>query len=416
MVAKITVPKTVRRALNYNEQKVKEGAAECISAHGFLKEAEALNFYDKLHRFESLISLNKRAKTNAVHVSLNFTVADELTKEKLVEIASVYMKGIGFGEQPYLVYQHLDAGHPHVHIVTTNIQRDGRRISLHNLGKNASNEARREIEKQYGLVKAENQQKQISNEIKPLDASRVVYGKSPIKRAITNVLDAVLPTYRYASLAELNAVLKLYNVVADTGKPDGMIAKNAGLVYRALDEEGTKIGVPIKASSIYSKPTLTYLQEKFRQNEPLKASAQKSIKTTIDWVLHKPPTGLQAFKEALQKERISLVVRQNEQGIIYGLTYVDHNAKSVFNGSDLGKDYTAKAVLQKCGVGGVLPGVEKREIKPPIRSQQSMIPVLKQAIEHGQQRPLFDILLRPDETPNAVPYELKKGKKRKRKQ
>lgn len=29
MVAKITVPKTIGRALNYNEQKVKEGKAHC---------------------------------------------------------------------------------------------------------------------------------------------------------------------------------------------------------------------------------------------------------------------------------------------------------------------------------------------------------------------------------------------------
>ncbi|MGI8583448.1 MAG: relaxase/mobilization nuclease domain-containing protein [Chitinophagaceae bacterium] len=39
------------------------------------------------------------------------------------------MDKIGFAEQPYLVYQHLDAGHPHIHIVTTNIQQSGKRIS-----------------------------------------------------------------------------------------------------------------------------------------------------------------------------------------------------------------------------------------------------------------------------------------------
>ncbi len=61
MVAKITVPHSIRRALNYNEQKMKEGKAECIYAHHFLKEAEQLNFYEKLNRFEQLIMLNKRA-------------------------------------------------------------------------------------------------------------------------------------------------------------------------------------------------------------------------------------------------------------------------------------------------------------------------------------------------------------------
>jgi len=48
----------------------------------------------------------------------------------------------------------------HVHIVTTNIKADGKRIELHNLGKNQSEKARKEIEIHYGLVKAEDMKKQ----------------------------------------------------------------------------------------------------------------------------------------------------------------------------------------------------------------------------------------------------------------
>ncbi|MBU0695419.1 MAG: relaxase/mobilization nuclease domain-containing protein, partial [Bacteroidetes bacterium] len=72
-----------------------------------------------------------------------------------------YMGRIGFSKQPYLIYQHQDAGHPHVHIVTTNIQSSGERISLHNLGKTKSEEARKIIEKSYNLIpasKLDNQQ------------------------------------------------------------------------------------------------------------------------------------------------------------------------------------------------------------------------------------------------------------------
>ncbi|MDQ2720179.1 MAG: relaxase/mobilization nuclease domain-containing protein [Bacteroidota bacterium] len=265
MVAKITVPNSIQRALNYNEQKMKEGKAECIYVHNFLKESAHLNFYEKLNRFEDLISLNKRATTNAVHISLNFALQEKIEKEKLIEIASVYMDKIGFREQPYLVYQHLDAGHPHIHIVTTNIEKNGKRISLHNIGKNQSAIARKEIEIIYKLVKAEDQKKLQPEEVKPLYTQRMTYGKSLTKRSITNVLDAVIPNYKYASLPELNAILKLYNLTADRGKEEGIIFKKRGLVYRALDEKGNKIGVPIKASSIYNKPTLSFLEEKIQR-------------------------------------------------------------------------------------------------------------------------------------------------------
>ncbi|RZJ23621.1 MAG: hypothetical protein EON51_01690 [Acinetobacter sp.] len=47
------------------------------------------------------------------------------------------------------------------------------------------------------------------------------------------------------------------------------------------------------------------------------------------------------------KQQIGLVFRKNEKGMIYGLTFVDHKLKTVFNGSDLGKDYSARAITEK---------------------------------------------------------------------
>lgn len=101
MVARVTIPHSISRALNYNEKKVQEEKAECIYAHNFLKEADHLNFYEKLQRFQQLISLNDRATTNTIHISLNFDPSENLGKEKLIEIATVYMQKIGFGNQPF---------------------------------------------------------------------------------------------------------------------------------------------------------------------------------------------------------------------------------------------------------------------------------------------------------------------------
>jgi hypothetical protein len=416
MVAKITVPSNIKRTLNYNEQKMKEGVAECIYAHNFLKEAEQLNFYEKLKRFEGMISLNKRASTNTVHISLNFGLNEKIEREKLAEIASVYMEKIGFGHQPYLVYLHLDAGHPHIHIVTTNIQKDGKRISLHNLGRNESTKARKEIEIAYKLVRAEDQKKQQASEIKPVNTQRVNYGKSPTKRGIVNVLDSVIPKYKYASLAELNAVLKLYNLTADRGKKEGIIFKKNGLVYRVLDERGNKIGVPIKASSIYNKPTLSFLETKFKENELLKQEHKKNLKTSINWIMVKPPKSLQGFKMALEKEKINLVIRQNDNGIIYGLTYIDHNTKCVFNGSDIGKEYSAKGILEKCGIAQLVPGSNESTEQEISNDKKGLAPDSDGELEQTQDSTkLLDILITAKEEDNYLPYDLRKRKKRKRK-
>ncbi|RYZ25610.1 MAG: relaxase, partial [Sphingobacteriales bacterium] len=258
MVAKITSPGSVSKALNYNEKKVQKGVATCLHAGNFLKDASALNFDEKLHRFKSIHALNTRAKTNTLHISLNFDPSESLSQERLVQIASTYLAKIGFGEQPYLVYEHRDAGHPHIHIVTTTIQENGRRINTYNIGRNQSQKARKELEEAFGLVRASGKktaQKEVDD---ILSTQKIRYGKTDTKRAIANVLHNVLHRYHYTSLAELNAVLKLYNLAADAGAEGSRIPRNRGLLYRILDERGYPIGVPIKASAISFKPTLPY--------------------------------------------------------------------------------------------------------------------------------------------------------------
>lgn len=351
MVAKITIPKSIEAALNYNEKKVQKGTAQCLYAGNYLNDANKMNFYQKLDGFEMNNRLNKMAATKTLHVSLNFDPSEKLSESKLVEIAGVYMEKIGFGEQPFLVYKHEDAGHPHIHIVSTTIKNDGSRINTHNIGRNQSEKARKEIEQAYGLVRAERQQQIMKPGIKPVDAEKAIYGTSETKRSISNVVGAVFSQYRFSSLPEFNAALKQFNIVADRGKEEGRIYKNRGLIYRILDAQGNKVGVPIKASAIGCKPILDNLEKKFRINEPGKESLKQRIKNAIDDCLQPSPANMNNLVAALRQKQIYTVLRQNAEGRLYGITFVDNQNKVVFNGSDLGKGYSAAALQSRLGSG-----------------------------------------------------------------
>lgn len=174
MVARIKSTQSLSRSLNYNEKKVQAGVAECIYAVNYPKDVEHLNFSDKLHRLEHKAELNERVKANSVHISLNFHESDQLSTEKLCFIPEAYMKGVGFQKQPYVVYQHRDAGHPHIHIVSTNIQRDGSKIDMNNIGRNQSEVARKSIEIEFGLTKAEGRKQTKENPLK-ISAQKVQY-------------------------------------------------------------------------------------------------------------------------------------------------------------------------------------------------------------------------------------------------
>lgn len=86
----------MRGALQYNENKVLEGKAELIVASGFAGDIDRMNFHQKLGRFENLLMLNPKVKTNTLHISLNFHSAENLRDYQLQQIALTYMDRIGF--------------------------------------------------------------------------------------------------------------------------------------------------------------------------------------------------------------------------------------------------------------------------------------------------------------------------------
>ncbi len=421
MVAKITTPKSIEAALNYNEKKVQKGNAICLHAVNYLNEAKNMNFYQKLNGFERLNSLNERATTKTLHVSLNFDPSEKLTENKLSQIASDYMERIGFGNQPYLVYKHEDAGHPHIHIVSTTIKENGSRINTHNIGRNQSEKARKEIEQLYGLVKAERQQQLIKPGIKPVDVEKAVYGKSETKRSISNIVTIVFGQYKFTSLPEFNAALKQFNIVADRGKEEGRIYKNRGLVYRILDANGNKAGVPIKASSISCKPILDNLEKKFTANEAAKESLKPFVKIKLDECLSQSPSTMKELTEQLKQKNIYTVLRQNTEGRLFGITFVDNQNKVVFNGSDLGKGYSVAALQSRLAAG-----TEKSLNNDETKGSGSGSSIQKEISQQKQQDktiPLtvktespLGVLLPTKEQYDNIPNSLLKKKRKKKKQ
>ncbi|MES2331223.1 MAG: relaxase/mobilization nuclease domain-containing protein [Bacteroidota bacterium] len=398
MVAKITTPASLQETLNYNEHKVRRGVATCIAENHFPFPVHAMNFYQKLHWFEQRNELNTRATTKTIHISLNFSPSESLTNESLIEIANDYMMRIGFVNQPYLVYRHHDAGHPHVHILATTIREDGSRINTHNIGRNQSEIARKAIEEKYNLVRAENRKQLDETMHDKIAARKMVYGKSETKRGIANALKQVLSLYNYTSLAELNAVLKEFGVMADRGNKHSFTFRKNGLLYRVLDGDGIPTGVPIKASTIAGKPTLAYLEKRFEQNKKDREIPKLSLQNALDKIIQQNLSTIDAFKQMLAKENIVVVLRQNAEGRIYGITFVDHRNRSVFNGSELGKEYSIAGIY--------------KQLAQSTSNMQQHTAIHQHSISHT----LFDELLRTENDNTHTPNQLiKKKKKKKRK-
>ncbi|MCV9932865.1 relaxase/mobilization nuclease domain-containing protein [Flavobacterium sp. LS1R47] len=428
MVTIIKTGHSIHKVFYYNENKVKENVAECIGAGNYPIDVDKMRLTIKLNRFLKQLELNENVKRNSVHISINFDPSENYSKEKLMAIADSYMEKIGFGEQPYLVYQHHDSGHAHIHLVSINVQRDGTRIDMQNIGQNRSEPARKEIEEFFELVKAQGNKNSPDFELKPIISGKIQYGRTESKKAITNVLNQVLLSYKYASLPELNAVLKQYNVLADPGNEDSRMFKAKGLMYRILDDNGKPIGVPIKASLFYNKPTLKFLEEKFTSNTTNQVSDIRRVKNAIDMAFFKAEISLCELVKILEKDGIDTVFRKNAEGLLYGLTYVDHTTKCVFNGSTLGKQYSAKAIQERCASSN-----QTEQNKESLTSEKSHTVTFEApnseimatlfADDYRDNKyvgsdtimgQLWDALTQSEQAANYLPYELRNRKKKRR--
>nr|WP_232325370.1 relaxase/mobilization nuclease domain-containing protein [Pedobacter panaciterrae] len=383
----------------------------------FAGDIDKLNFNQKLQRFRHLTELKPNVKTNAVHISLNFHSSEKLDNLKLQQIANSYMEKIGFGDQPFLVYRHDDAAHQHLHITTTNITTSGERIDLHDIGKKLSEPARKEVEIEYGLVKAESKQAKQEAGIKPADLEKAQYGALPTKRAISNVITAVTRDYKFTSLAEYNAVLKCFNVVAFRGAEHTAMFEKKGLMFSLLDKKGNQVGVPIKSSSFYSKPTLRNLEKKFETNVEKRKDFNDDLKKRIDRILENRINLSKAeFEAGAKKQGIEISYRENAAGLIFGITYVDHRNKVVFNGSDLGKAYSAKAIAGKFTAKDISVKQEHRtELKTGKTPKQAKHRLRASLFTISKTPKLIDLALAKTSPEGGIKIP-KRRKKRKKKQ
>lgn len=366
MVAIIKSNTSIRRTIAYNENKVKEGLAQLIFAGNYPVDLEKISHQMKLKRFVKRTELNQNAKHNTVHVSLNFSSLEHPAKEKLIAIATFYMERIGFAQQPYLVYQHHDAGHAHLHIVTINIQKAGKRIDLHKILVRKSIPATREIEDHFDLIRAVKTKTTNALDLPPTAVSRIQYGKMESKKSISKVLDFILNRYNYTNLDELNAVLGQYNLLADRGSENSKTFQSGGLLYKILDPKGNPIGMPIKASSLDGQPTLKFLQGQFIVNAAKNTHAKIQIKNSIERSLQRQPGISQDhFFKILQRQSITAIVKQNSAGT-QQITYIDHKTKCVFSDKSLGFLYSD--VLQKNKVPLEAPGKKRLIRKNQLRN------------------------------------------------
>ena len=355
MVAIIHFIKSVQRPVRYNERKVEKGQAECLLAQNYLRDVADMTIQQKILLLQKRNDLNERCLKKTIHISLNFHPSENLPRETLADIATTFLHLLGFDGQPALVYRHFDAAHPHLHIISNIIRADGRRIGSYYRKSAGWEKLRTEVENRFGLMKAKGHAGEAVGTVNAI--SKIHYGKDLTAKSIATTVAYVCDHYRFCSLSEFNAVLHQFNVSAVTGKDGGRIQQHEGLIYLLLDNKGKRASIPIKASLLPSKPTLSFLKSKFSLDEELKAKTLEILKKDIDKFLGQPPINFGELAASLEMQNTYVMPVKKSNGTLAELIFVDNTNKIVLNGSELGAGYSS--IAYRNGVHSLSPTAAK---------------------------------------------------------
>lgn len=346
MVAKINRGVSLYGALAYNWQKVDDRTARIISGNmmpmnvaGYPEES----MQDTMSVFRPYLMSNRNTDKPVLHISLNPSVDDNLSEGQFAALADEYMQRMGYGDQPYIVFLHEDIDRRHIHIVSTCVNVRGEKID-DAYEWNRSMLACRELERKFGLQQVSDKRREL---LEPY-LKKADYGSGDVKRQIGNILKSVFSSYKFQSFGEYSALLSCFNIEAKQVKGDHNGTPYNGIVYTVTDDTGRPVCTPVKSSLLGKRFGYDGIMKRIGYNtRDFKAGKwQPKIVNDVALAKHGCRGDRDVFISLLAAKGIDVVFRENAGGRIYGATFIDHIHKEVYNGSRLGREFSANAFEQ----------------------------------------------------------------------
>jgi hypothetical protein len=343
MVAKISYGSSLYGALAYNGEKVNEGVAKILETNKvFCPVDDGHDITACMQDFMAYMPSQVRTKKPVIHISLNPHPDDKLSDEQFSAIALEYIEKMGYGNQPFVVYKHEDIDRHHLHIVTLAVDETGRKI---NDGNNFYTSTRilKELEQKFNLIPA-----QMRKEREAFHLKKVCYGDGEnLKKQLASIIKPAVKFYHCPSFKEYRALLSTYNICVEEVKGEIHGKTYMGLLYFAADDKGNKVGKVFKSSLFGKAVGHEALQNRFKvSKEKLKERhLAPKTKAVVAGALNRSATR-EDFRDNLHRKGIDVLFRENEEGRLYGITFIDHNNGCVVNGSRLGKDLSANAIAE----------------------------------------------------------------------
>lgn len=329
--------------IDYNEKKVAAGTADRLLVEGFVRNYDAVpkeNVPAKLKKdFFVREIANIRTKNVSFHLTIDPGEFDkELSDEEVKALARDLLQGLGYGEQPWVLYKHHDIDRIHYHIVSTTIKEDGTRIKGSNERFTLQQLLKDNAQKYgYWLGKVPR-----SVKVKALKEENSIPIFSQGQKNASEMMRKVLLhglTYKFTSLSQWKSVCEAHGLaVYEYSFEDGIDR----MTFKGLGRDG-KPCTPAVSAEFLVGDLVKKISDTAQANADsdilaATARARKDIAAIIDRFLKSCRSESQ-FLSSCATQGIGVVLHRSEDtGNIYGATIIDHIDKLVFKASDVSRD------------------------------------------------------------------------------
>ncbi len=334
MIANIKYGNNVVGIVNYVYKKVDENQGEYIGG----------NILDNPSKKELIFFLNhqglqKDHATPFAHISLSLSIQDKKVSDVFFKkLADEYLINMGYENQPYVIVKHTDTQHQHVHIISTTVTEEGKKIYLSNDRVRSLNISRK-LEIKHKLQRVSSNTK-----------NNISLVPNTSKHAISNNVNLILKKYKPRSISELQGLLKKHNIYLSITKAK----TKKGILFHLTDDNGNKLNTkPIAGSNVdakFSYSKLQYLVDKNKSSK-LIINHKKRLQKQLNYSLNLfTSINRDDFKFIVEQQGISLEEHLTKDNNIQGYS-INDTSGYCFKLSEINREFTISKKLSKIGEG-----------------------------------------------------------------
>ena len=292
-----------------------------------------------LETFERYEIGSRRCEKLSFHMSINPSATDGMTQEQVMEFAKDLMKGLGYGDQPFIIYRHNDIEREHYHVVSVRVDKEGKKISDSNEHLRCQ-QLMKELAPKYGFIIGKEDPEEEIEEVeekkdKGPKGERVDYQRFDPKRGdymhqLEELVEQAMK-YHFTTFEQFKMLMKQFGVEVEyqmkKGKPH--------ITLSGMDPKtGHKCMAPIPIDDLQA-PSFEEIRQHIDDAKKEKRGKEKQRVANLARIAVKNGTSELHTRRILRKMNIGIVFSRSREGNIIGVTFIDHQTRNVFKCSEL---------------------------------------------------------------------------------